>query len=363
MPFPSQRHQVTLATMRRASDRTLVVTLRLATGHSFMFRAGQFVGLEAADGRPRHFSIANPEPVGDEIELHVNRVPGGTFTGALFDAAQIGDTFWMTGPFGDFAIAPGAASDLILVAGGTGFAPIKACLLHLASQAPDSRRSPRTIHLYWGARTAADLYDIASVHHLAERLPNLRFVPVLDQGAADASARHGPLHRAVVDDFSDLSDFEIYACGAPAMIDALSHACASECGFDPARLVADVFVAGTTHTDAGRPDGRTVDLVLDGREGRRTVSGVEGEALLFALKHAGVPLQATCGGKGACGTCRVRIAPEWRDRLARPAKREARLLDFIGAEKGDRLSCQILLAANLGGLELQTPFDNPGEPQ
>ncbi len=363
LPLFPRRLQLTLATKRRASDRTLIVTLRLGAGHAFAYRPGQFVGLEAVDGRPRYFSIANAQPVDDEIELHINRVPGGAFTGALFDTARVGDSFWMTGPFGDFALAPAAASSLILVAGGTGFAPIKACLQQLASLSQEDRGPRRAIHLYWGARTSADLYDIDGIAHLAERLPGLRFVPVVDQGTVDGSTRPGPVHQAVVADFANLSDHDIYACGAPGMIDALSKTCAAERGFDPARLVADVFIAGATDTDASRPAGSPVDVALDTRDGRQAVAGTAGEALLFALKRAGVPMQSVCGGKGACGTCRVRIAPEWRDRLPPPAKRETRLLQFIGAEEGDRLSCQILLAANLGGLELQTSLDNLGESQ
>jgi len=359
-PFLPQRFEVTLAAMCRASDRTLVLKLELSTDHTFEYRPGQFVGLEAVDGRPRYFSIANAAPVDNELELHVNRVPGGAFTGALFDTAQIGDTLWMTGPFGDFSIPPDAASNIILVAGGTGFAPIKACLQHLAASDPTSRQAARPLHLYWGARSHADLYDIAGIGTLAEQLPNLRFVPVLDQGPAGGNARLGPVQRAVIEDFHDLSDYEIYACGAPAMIDALSRACVAERGFDPARLTSDAFVAGTTDPDAARRPGLAVQAVLDAPDGRKAIAGVEGEPLLLALKRAGVPLQGVCGGKGACGTCHVRIAPEWRDRLPPPGKRETRLLNFIGAEGGDRLSCQILLAANLGGLELQTCVTSKG---
>jgi ferredoxin len=103
-------------------------------------------------------------------------------------------------------------------------------------------------------------------------------------------------------------------------------------------------------------------LLLDQAGGVRVIEGMQGEALLFALKRAGVSLPAICGGKGACGTCRIHVSPAWRPRLAEPAKREARLLQHTGAREGDRLSCRILLEADLSGLGLQT-CANQGDAQ
>ena len=364
LPLPSpQRLQVTLAAMRRASERTLVLRLRLADAAGFAWRPGQFVGLEAADGRQRHFSIANAAPIDDQIELHINRAPGGAFTGHLFDTARLGDQLWMNGPYGDFTIPPNLASDAILVAGGTGFAPIKACLEHMAAAFEAGAAPMRTIHLYWGARTLADLYDRPGLAVLAARLPGLSVTPVLDRGHDGcASVRTGLVHRALIEDFADLSGADIYACGAPVMIEALARDCAAERGFDPARLTADAFLAGPGESALAPPPGRPIELVFSD-PAPRAVRGVEGEALLFALKRAGADLAAVCGGKGACGTCGVLPAPNWRSRLPEPTRREARLLDFIGAQDGQRLSCRILLTADLDGLEMQTLPNTRGDPQ
>lgn len=362
----------------------MVLRLRYAEEERFTYRPGQFVGLDAVDGRQRFFSIANAEPVGNELELHVSRVPGGVFTSALFDTAEVGDTFWMEGPFGDFSIPLDVPPKIIVVAGGTGFAPIRACLEQMAAHnapganvpganvpgasvpgasVPGAAARP-TIPLYWGARSHEDLYDLASVGALCERLPALRFIPVLDHAGPSCSVRTGFVHRAVIEDFESLSEYEIYACGAPAMIEALSRECAAERGFDPSRLTADAFVSGPDSDDltpagAGSP----VEVLVGGRAGVKAIAGFEGEALLFALRRAGVELPSVCGGKGACGTCRIRIAPAWQSRIAEPAKREARLLQYIGAEQGDRLSCRILLATALGGLEIHTCADVEGEMQ
>jgi CDP-4-dehydro-6-deoxyglucose reductase len=360
--FPIRRLKVTLTSLRRPSPRTLILKLKLPDSEVFAYRPGQFIGLDAPDGRPRFFSIANADPIGEELELHVNRAPGGAFTGALFDRAQIGDRLWLEGPYGAFSIPPEASPRTIVVAGGTGIAPVKACLERMASTRT-GEDAARPLHLYWGARSLEDLYDVAGLRALAERLPGMRFTPVLDRGRADCAMRTGYVHRAVIEDFDDLSDYDIYACGAPAMIEALGRECAAERGFDPARLVADVFILGPGGGDLAPPfaGGAPVNLFLDRAERPCAIAGVEGEALLRALKRAGVPLQAVCGGKGTCGTCRVHVADAWRPRAGEPERRETRLLHHLGAGDGDRLSCQIRLTADLDGLELHTCNENKGD--
>jgi ferredoxin len=112
--------------------------------------------------------------------------------------------------------------------------------------------------------------------------------------------------------------------------------------------------------DVGAPKApAAIGLMFD----NAPASGVVGEALLFALKRIGAPLAAICGGKGACGTCRVNVGPDWRERTGEPGKREARLLHYLGAGEGDRLSCQIPLTADFDGLELHTCADSKGDAQ
>ncbi len=359
--LPTKRLQVTLSALRRASPRTVILKLKLPEGADFAYAPGQFIGLEAHDGRPRFFSIANAEPMGDELELHVSRAAGGGFTSALFATAQLGDCFWLVGPYGEFYIPPEASPRTIVVAGGTGFAPIKACLERMAAVRTGRDRN-RPLHLYWGARSLEDLYDIAAVGKLLERLPGVRFTPVLSQHHRDRAMRTGHVHRAVVEDFDDLSDYDIYACGAPAMIEALGRECAVERGFDPRRLVADVFSVGpVAESLAPQTAGGQVSLFLDRTTRPCAIAGEAGEALLFALKRAGVPLRAVCGGQGACGTCLVHVAPSWRRRTGQPARSEERLLQYLRAGEGDRLSCQISLTADLDGLELNTCVEDQGD--
>ncbi len=360
---PRHMH-VRIADIRRVTNRTMIVRLRWNDGETLTYRPGQFIGLVAEDGRPRFFSIANARPDDGEIELHINRVVDGVFTSALFDKARLDDPFTLIGPYGDFSIPLHSPAEIIVVAGGTGFAPVKACLQSLAAERRAGRDPSGGIHLYWGARTAADLYDLEAVAALTDQLPGLRFIPVVETGPAAEGMRTGWVHRAIIDDFDDLTGHVIYACGAPGLIDAITRDCGAERGFAATSLIADVFVSGPP-VDAGAepPTGESVTLILNGQDGVIAVDGRAGEPLLLALKRANLPLQAVCGGKGACGTCRVNICPSWRDGLPAPTKREARLLQYLAAGEGDRLSCAIVLSSALNGLELQISVENEGELQ
>ena len=173
-------------------------------------------------------------------------------------------------------------------------------------------------------------------------------------------------------DFPDLRDHDLYACGAPVMVEALARDAAAQCGFDPARLVADVFVTGEADgVSALAPTAERVPLVIEAHCGPNGASGPSGlmaataqrgDTLLQGLRRAGHALPSVCGGKSACGTCAVHIAPAWRDRLPPPSRREARLLEYLGQQAGHRLACQILLEADLAGLQLTLPSLSPLNP-
>jgi ferredoxin len=100
------------------------------------------------------------------------------------------------------------------------------------------------------------------------------------------------------------------------------------------------------------PPGARVAVTLWEAGQARDVEAHEGESLMVALKRAGLGLLAVCGGKGACGTCRVALAPQWLTQLSEPDKRELRLLTHLKARQDERLSCRILLSTALNGLEV-----------
>jgi CDP-4-dehydro-6-deoxyglucose reductase len=225
-----------VAAMERLAPDVMRLLLRLPPVAQFRFAAGQYLDVMLAGGRRRSFSIASPPHDAARLELHVRRAAGGAFTASVFEAMTIGTLLSIEGPLGQFVYrdGPGPA---ILVAGGTGFAPIKAILRHVLE-----RGATRPLVLYWGARRAVDLYEADWLRAMVARHPTLRFVPVLsDSAPGDAGGlRTGLVHEAVVADHADLSEAEVYAAGPPAMIDALRAALPGR-GLAPDRLYFDSF--------------------------------------------------------------------------------------------------------------------------
>jgi CDP-4-dehydro-6-deoxyglucose reductase, E3 len=219
------------------------VLLRLPAVERLPFHAGQYLDVLLAGGRRRSFSIASPPHDSELIELHVRRVAGGGFTERLFgggdghgDSLQTGSLLRIEGPVGQFVYRAGAGP-AIMIAGGTGFAPLKSMLRHALETGPQRR-----LHLYWGARHIPDLYEQERVLDWVRRYPQLRFTAVLSEATAAEGAhlRAGWVHEAVLADYPDLAGFEVYAAGPPGMIEAIRAAFPAR-GLDPQRLYFDSF--------------------------------------------------------------------------------------------------------------------------
>lgn len=199
------------------------------------YLAGQYLDILLPASKRRAFSIANAPHLGPEIELHVRHVAGGDFTHRVFSDLSPGAVLRVEAPLGTFVAREDSERPMILVAGGTGFAPIKALIehfLHLGSRRP--------MHLYWGARTSQELYLRALPEHWAATTRTLRFVPVLSAPEAAVSERSGLVHEAVLEDHSDLSAFDIYMSGPPALIDAGRRSFV-QAGLPEERLYYDSF--------------------------------------------------------------------------------------------------------------------------
>jgi len=198
----------------------LRVRLKPPKGEPFCWLAGQYLDVLLPEGRRRAFSIANaPEDAG-LIELHVRKVPGGGFTQQLFDAYPIGSLLRIEGPLGTFVAREDSERPMIFMAGGTGFAPVKAIVehfLHLGSARP--------IHLYWGARHVSDLYLPDLPAAWSARHPAFNYTAVLSDADGEEARRfrRGIVHEIVLADFPDLSPFDVYMSGPPAMIEAARH--------------------------------------------------------------------------------------------------------------------------------------------
>jgi CDP-4-dehydro-6-deoxyglucose reductase len=220
-----------------------VLRLQLPANQNLQYRAGQYVEFILRDGARRSYSMANaPHSLGSPpaIELHLRHMPGGKFTEHVFTALKERDILRMEGPFGSFFLREDSAKPIILLASGTGFAPIKAIVEQLRH-----RGSTRPTTLYWGCRRKADLYQHAWCAQQAAELPWLRYVPVLSEPSAqDAwSGRTGFVHQAVMADFPDLSGHQVYACGVPVMVDSAHADFTARRGLPDDEFYADSFTS------------------------------------------------------------------------------------------------------------------------
>lgn len=224
--------------LTRASSDVIVLEIKLPASEKFQFVAGQYIDFLLADGKRRSFSIANAPTGADYLELHIRQVPGGRFTTHVFEKLKEKDILRFEGPLGSFRLHDDSTRPIVLLAGGTGFAPIKSIVEHAIATG-----LTRPMTLYWGSRDLAGLYQFDIVRGWEDRLPGFRFVPVLsDAPASDAwTGRSGLAHHALMADLPDLSGHEVYACGSPAMIDAARADLTRRCGLAPEAFFADAF--------------------------------------------------------------------------------------------------------------------------
>lgn len=212
--------------------RLILLTVR---GERMRRLPGQYLDVLLADGKRRAFSIANAPHDDDTIELHVRRVSGGGFTTHVFDEMKPGARLRVEGPLGTFVPREDSERPMLLMAGGSGFAPIKALIehfLHLGTR--------RSMTLYWGAREPSDLYLRGLPDRWAGEIPEFGFVPVVSSAEGVAGLRSGLVHEALLEDHPDLRDFDVYMSGPPAMIDAGRRAFV-EAGLPEERLYYDSF--------------------------------------------------------------------------------------------------------------------------
>mgnify|MGYP000851872248 FL=1 len=220
--------------LERLAEDVMRIELKLPASENFAFRAGQYIDILLADGQRRSFSIANAPHDAGHLELHVRRIDGGRFTGHIFETMMQKEILRFEGPLGSFFLREDSTRPIVMVAGGTGFAPIKGIVEHairLGLQRP--------VTLYWGARRRDGLYLDELARSWEATLPGLRYVPVLSDEAWDG--RGGLVHQAVLEDFADLSGHDVYACGAPALIDAARTSFCAGRGLPEDAFFADAF--------------------------------------------------------------------------------------------------------------------------
>ena len=243
---PNARRQLDARVMRidfLAGD-VARLKLRFPAGEKVKFKAGQYLQVLLPDGQRRSFSMANPPHQNDGAELHIRLLEGGAFSQRLAQDLSVGDTLPVELPHGDFHLRENSDAPIVMLASGTGFAPIK-------SMVEDGLRQGqrREIALYWGARTEKDLYLLDLARGWGEQA-GLRFVPVLSEPEAGWSGRTGFVHQAVLQDHDSLAGHQVYACGAPAMVSAARSDFVETRGLPPDAFFCDAFVVAQPRTSA-----------------------------------------------------------------------------------------------------------------
>ena len=227
--------------LERVAPDVMRIRLRLPASERLQFLAGQYIDILLKNGTRRSLSLANPPHDDGLLELHLRNY-GGPFSLHVFTQMKEKDILRFEGPLGTFYLREDSDKPAVLVAGGTGFAPIKAIIEHAIHH-----KLKRPLLLYRGARHATDLY-LDELPAAWQREHGITYVPVLSDAAPEDgwTGRRGLVHEAVMADLPDLSGHEVYACGAPAMIDAARRDFLDRCGLPEAAFYADAFTPATT---------------------------------------------------------------------------------------------------------------------
>lgn len=224
--------------LEKLAPDVIEMHLRLPANERLQFWAGQYIDILLKDGRKRSFSLANAPHDDAVLQLHIRHVPGGLFTEQVFSTMKVRDILRFNGPHGTFYLREESPKPMILLAGGTGFAPIKAIVEHAIAE-----NSLRPMFIYWGAKARADLYQNALPEAWAAAHAHIKYIPVLSEPTPGDvwNGRNGLVHQAVMADFPDLSGHQVYACGAPVMIDAAKHDFVTTCRLPEEEFFADAF--------------------------------------------------------------------------------------------------------------------------
>lgn len=190
-----------------------VMSVALPKAPPFCFYAGQYMEILTKDGG-RYYSIASSPDSKGTLEFHIRHQAGGMFSPQLFSGSlKSGSIIRLRGPLGSFTLNEESNAPLLLLATGTGLAPVKSILHRLADTA-----STRPVHLYFGARGRDGLYDESALQELLARLPAASYTPVLSRADSQWQGAQGYIQEQALHDYPELSAFEAYACGSPAMI-------------------------------------------------------------------------------------------------------------------------------------------------
>jgi CDP-4-dehydro-6-deoxyglucose reductase, E3 len=234
--------------MERLAHDVMVLYLKLPAAERLQFLAGQYLEFLLKDGSRRSFSMANAPHDDEFLQLHVRHVAGGSFTEHVFARMKERDILRFEAPLGTFFLREDSHKPIVFVASGTGFAPIKSII-----ETALKKGVTRPMTLYWGGRRPKDLYlNDLPAKWAAEHAQQFTYVPVISDALPEDSwsGRSGFVHRAVMQDFPDLSGHQVYACGVPIMVDSAKRDFIQQCRLPEEEFFADAF---TTQADLAQP--------------------------------------------------------------------------------------------------------------
>ncbi|MCB2038025.1 MAG: CDP-6-deoxy-delta-3,4-glucoseen reductase [Ottowia sp.] len=249
--FPIKKMPARVAQLEQLSPDVMRVKLQLPANDVIQYHAGQYVEFILRDGARRSYSMANAphtliEGGAPMVDLHIRHMPGGKFTDHVFSAMKEKEILRIEGPYGSFHLRDDSPKPIVLLASGTGFAPIKAIIEHMQFMG-----ITRDTVLYWGGRRPQDLYLDGWVKAQLADMPHLKYVPVVSDALPEDQwqGRTGFVHRAVLEDLPDLSGHQVYACGAPVVVDSARKDYVEKAGLPEEEFYADAF---TTEADKAR---------------------------------------------------------------------------------------------------------------
>ncbi len=226
-----------LEALEKLNHDVMYLKLKLPATERMQFLAGQYIDFLLDEGKHRSFSIANAPHNDEYIELHIRHVTDGKFTTEVFANMKVKEMFRIEGPHGNFYIREKSNKPMIFMAGGTGFAPIKGMVEHALKTGME-----RPIHIFWGVHAREDLYMDDIARKFTKLNPLIRYTPVLSQPKDDDNwqGRTGWVHEAILEDYPDLSGYEVYAAGPPAMVYAAEDAFKAA-GLAKENYISDAF--------------------------------------------------------------------------------------------------------------------------
>lgn len=235
---------VRVAELNKLADDVMQIRLQTPATEPFRYLPGQYIDILLKNNVRRSYSLASKEPMDSKIELHIRHMSGGLFTDHVFaedgTGMKVREILRIEGPLGTFYLRKDSNKPIVFIATGTGFAPIKAILEEMIDSGIQ-----REATLYWGGRRPHDIYMMDFCNDIASKHEWLKFIPVVSQPEESDgwTGRTGNVSDAVLEDFSDLSGYEVYACGSPFVLEITRNALVEKTNLPESKFFADLFIS------------------------------------------------------------------------------------------------------------------------